>query len=213
MKNHKRIDLSKVNFSKIAALAKGMAVKHLESAECLARERRFNTAYTLLVFSLEESAKARICEVYDNFRGKTSGVGGTGLPLKEHITKEKIRKIFDVHEDKHITMATQAIFFGPMNTFDTNLIRNIGRAIREKDPFAIPEILNLLKVFKKLQLNREQACFISWDGNNVQDFEQEYNGLFPYAKSAVERHNQFSCYKNIHYSETEKSVKEMLEKI
>ena len=201
---------SEFNKHKLIEAIYRSAQRHLDSAEHLAQKGTYPDAYVHLVYALEECAKERICMMFDRPRPPQSGPPKDGIPLEDQIDEEKFNKVFSDHNDKYVTLATQAIFDGPHNTFDKKLKIRINDAIRKGDPSLAPELIPLMKTFANLHTLRLEACYVGPRGPLNVNFKEEYENLLPYAKSSLERHNSFALFKNIKYKETEAGVKKML---
>jgi len=165
-----------------------------------------------LVFSLEESAKSKICRVYENLKKQERGIEGKGVPPKNHITQKMVGNMFGSHKDKHYTITTQTIFES-MNGKTPQEKREIFNAIRNEDPNKVLEIKKILKIFKEIHNKRLNACFVNKKGSELKDFKEDYEKLLPYVESAISRPSSFIVKKYENYYETEQHIKVMMKKI
>lgn len=179
----------------------------LEDAKTLANNKKFGHAYFLLTICIEELAKSKLCLMaQQKFRPNPIII----------IEDSKIKNIFsgkNAHNEKRITTLTQQIFI-LTNTFDTDFIQKVTSSIRKADPFSVPELLNLFRLFKKIDRIRNMAIYAEFNGKSPGDIsENDFNELLDVCTKDIERANAFVTIKNIEYKDIEKNVQKMLDQL
>jgi AbiV family abortive infection protein len=210
--SNRKVVYDETKLPTISRKARDNAESYFKAAETLSKAGLYGYAYANLVFCIEESAKSRICMIYDVWKAeKYAAKKVNRKPRAIEIGLDKVNKMFRCHENKHITTLTQTIF-ALSNTFDKNIKRGVFEAIRGEDPKKMPQIQKMLTVFKNLQKKREIAMYVDADGTGPTDIKKDdYDELYYYAEIAVRDLNAFKSYPYLlPYKDIEKNVKEML---
>lgn len=210
----RQINLNGSKFHLVPEIAKDKAKHLFDSAEILASQNKYNSAYSLLVFSIEECAKAKIVQTYlSNLTEKQVASANNRDPQGIIDIEEKtVQKMFSSHVNKHLIVLTQTIF-SFTNTFDQSKKKSIFNAIMNEDPSLDTDVKEVLSVFKGLQEKREKSLFAEVSGEDFGITEDEYLKLYRFAKISVESLHKFVGYANHKYEDVEKKIKTMLSKV